>query len=250
MRTGRLREHHRLRLLLLVLLLLALLGVRAIEGQAAAAPPTSAQVRRASDTSTQLRVVVSLAARRLWVIGATGDTIRSAPVAVGSGRRLSANGRTWRFATPVGVRSVLSSETDPVWIRPDWAYVELARQRKLRLDSVSATRPRALASGDSLVVRGSDIGRIKDGAFSILPSSQDIVIRGVLYMPPLGSPYRMMPGTLGKYRLNLGNSVGIHGTLEPASVGKAVTHGCMRLADDDIEWLFLNAPVGTLVFIY
>jgi hypothetical protein len=249
MRTGRSHEHPHLRLLLLVLL--ALLGVRAIEGQSA--PPvsmTSSEVHRAADTSTQLRVVVSLSARKLHVLGPTGDTLYSAPVAVGSGRRLSANGRTWRFATPVGVRVVQSTEADPVWIRPDWAYIELARQRGLRLDSVSVQRPRVLSNGDSLVVRGSDIGRLKGGVFTVLPSGNDIVIRGVLYMPPLGSPYRMMPGTLGKYRLNLGNSVGLHGTLEKASIGKAVTHGCMRLGDAAIEWLYLNVPVGTPVFIY
>jgi lipoprotein-anchoring transpeptidase ErfK/SrfK len=29
-----------------------------------------------------------------------------------------------------------------------------------------------------------------------------------------------------------------------------VTHGCVRLADDDIEWLYENVPVGTKVYIY
>lgn len=31
--------------------------------------------------------------------------------------------------------------------------------------------------------------------------------------------------------------------------GRAATHGCMRLHDEDIEWMYLNVPVGTLVFI-
>lgn len=234
---------------MLLLLLLAVLGVRALAAQGP--PMTSAQVRAAADTSTQLRIVVSLAARRLWVIGVEGDTLHEAPVAVGSDRRLTLNGKTWRFATPVGIRSVLSTEVDPVWIRPDWAYVELARQRKARLDSVSSTRPHALAGGDSLVLRGIKIGVVKvGGVFEPWPAEKDIVIRGVLYMPPLGSPYRVVAGALGRYRLNLGNAVGLHGTLEMSSVGKALTHGCMRLYDGDIEWLYLNVPVGTPVFIY
>jgi len=29
-----------------------------------------------------------------------------------------------------------------------------------------------------------------------------------------------------------------------------VTHGCLRLNDGDVEWLYLNVPVGTPVFIY
>ena len=33
-------------------------------------------------------------------------------------------------------------------------------------------------------------------------------------MPPLGSPYRAQPRVLGKYRLNLGGSLGLHGTLD------------------------------------
>jgi lipoprotein-anchoring transpeptidase ErfK/SrfK len=33
-------------------------------------------------------------------------------------------------------------------------------------------------------------------------------------------------------------------------VGRAVTHGCIRLADDDIAWLFRHIPVGTPVYVY
>lgn len=249
MTTRSVREHRWMHALLFILLLLGVLGVRAIAGYQGRGL-TSEQVRHAADTSEQLRVVVSLSARKLWVISATGDTLHMAAVAVGSGRRLSANGKTWHFATPIGIRRVVSAETDPVWNRPDWVYVELARQRKLKLDSVSARRPRVLSTGDSLVARGSDIGRVRNGAFTVWPASQDIVISGVLYMPPLGSPYRLMPRTLGKYRLNLGGAIGLHGTLEKASIGKAVTHGCMRLGDEDIEWLYVNVPVGTPVFVY
>jgi hypothetical protein len=227
---------------------LAVVGVRALGAQGP--PMTSAQVRAAADSSRQLRAVVSLAERRLWVIAPAGDTLRTAAVAVGSGKRLTLNGRSWRFATPVGVRRVLSTEKDPVWMRPDWAYLELAREKRLKLDSVTADQPRVMAGGDSLVVRGREVGALMDGAFEPWPYDQDIIIGGVLYLPPLGSPYRAVPGTLGKYRLNLGNGIGFHGTLDTKSVGKAVTHGCMRLYDEDIEWLFLNVPVGTPVFIY
>jgi lipoprotein-anchoring transpeptidase ErfK/SrfK len=237
------------RVLLVAALLLALVGVRALADPQTAAM-TSAQVRAAADTSRELRVVVSLDARRLWVIDSVGDTLRTASVAVGSGRRLTVGGRTWRFATPVGIRRVLSTEVDPVWIRPDWAYVELARSRKLRLDSVSSRRPHAIGGGDSLVARGGEIGVVKNGVFRVWPFDRDIAIRGVLYMPPLGSPYRMLRGALGQYRLNLGNAVGFHGTLEKESIGRAVTHGCMRLHDEDVEWLYLRVPVGTPVFIY
>lgn len=79
---------------------------------------------------------------------------------------------------------------------------------------------------------------------------RDIVIGGVLYKPPFGTPHRAQAGVLGRYRLNLGDAIGFHGTSDKESVGKAATHGCMRLHDEDIEWLYLNVPVGTPVFIY
>jgi lipoprotein-anchoring transpeptidase ErfK/SrfK len=41
----------------------------------------------------------------------------------------------------------------------------------------------------------------------------------------------------------------MHGTPYPETVGEAATHGCLRLLDTDIEWLYRNVPVGTTVII-
>ena len=41
----------------------------------------------------------------------------------------------------------------------------------------------------------------------------------------------------------------IHGTNRPAGVGMRVTHGCIRLFPEDIEWLFPRVPVDTRVRI-
>ena len=44
--------------------------------------------------------------------------------------------------------------------------------------------------------------------------------------------------------------VGIHGTNKPQLIGQAVSHGCVRLANDHIEQLVdLELPLGTPVFI-
>jgi lipoprotein-anchoring transpeptidase ErfK/SrfK len=40
---------------------------------------------------------------------------------------------------------------------------------------------------------------------------------------------------------------GIHGTNEPRSIGKAASHGCIRMAKADLEDLYPKAPVGTAV---
>ena len=42
----------------------------------------------------------------------------------------------------------------------------------------------------------------------------------------------------------------LHGTPDQNSIGLAATHGCVRLRDEDIEWLYENVPVGTKVYIY
>ena len=42
---------------------------------------------------------------------------------------------------------------------------------------------------------------------------------------------------------------GIHGTNEPRSIGKAASHGCIRMAKADLEELFNNVQVGDVVEI-
>jgi lipoprotein-anchoring transpeptidase ErfK/SrfK len=43
--------------------------------------------------------------------------------------------------------------------------------------------------------------------------------------------------------------VGIHGTPDAASLGYSVSHGCIRMAIPEAEWLFRRIKVGTPVFI-
>jgi L,D-transpeptidase ErfK/SrfK len=51
---------------------------------------------------------------------------------------------------------------------------------------------------------------------------------------------------LGRFWLGLSlGAVGIHGTNAPASIYRAVTHGCIRLHPEDIEALFDRVKVGT-----
>jgi L,D-transpeptidase catalytic domain len=230
-------------------LIVALAGLVSRRADAQAVPPGS-DIRAAAASSNELRVVVSVGERRLWTLGADGDTLLAAPVAVGSGRRLRSGSQVWSFNTPRGVRTVISKEIDPLWIRPDWAYVEVAREHHLRLDSVSVTRSRPLPDGRTLIVRGRVVGTLWDSSFVEWPEDDEIVIGDVLYIPPIGSEQRSVPGVLGAYRLNLGDGLGIHGTPEKESIGRAVTHGCLRLNDADLDWLFRNVPVGTRVFIY
>ncbi|OLN22132.1 hypothetical protein BTO30_11190 [Domibacillus antri] len=43
---------------------------------------------------------------------------------------------------------------------------------------------------------------------------------------------------------------GIHGTNSPSSIGKNVSHGCIRMHNDDVLQLSSMVPIGTAVTIH
>ena len=43
---------------------------------------------------------------------------------------------------------------------------------------------------------------------------------------------------------------GIHGTNNPSSIGKDVSHGCVRMFNHDVLELSARVPIGTKVFIH
>ena len=231
-------------------LLFAALGMAESVANAQAASGVAATVQDAAQQDTSLRLVISVARRRLWAIAGSSDTLLAAPVAVGSERSLAYGGHRWTFRTPRGVHTVLAKEEDPVWIPPDWHYVEVAREEGLSLMWLRADTTIALSGGSSLVMRNMDV-RLETGSTSSeFRDGEEIVLGNTLFVPPIGSTNRRVPGQLGKYRLVLGDGVGIHGTPDTGSVGHAVTHGCMRVHDDDLSWLYDHIPVGTHVYIF
>ncbi len=209
-----------------------------------------ARVRALAARATGLRLVVSLDERRLWAIR-DGDTLRTAPVAVGSGAVLAYQGRRWRFATPRGVFRVLRTDSLPVWVPPEWHYYEAARQRGLAVRALSRDRPVLLDDGTRLEVRGDAVGLVRpDSAFAALPTDEEIIADGTLFIPPVGTRNRAIAGELGRYRLDLGDGVMLHGTPHEESIGRAATHGCIRLREADVAWLYEVVPVGTPVYVY
>ncbi len=196
------------------------------------------------------RIEISIEARRLAVVTEEGDTLHQAPVAVGSGRSLEADGKRWTFRTPTGSTMVVAKEVRPAWIPPDWHFVEVARDRGLALARLVAPGAIPLADGRRLVIRGREVGvEGADSTFRPWPRNDEIVVGDTLYIPPFGTRQRSRDGILGPFRLRLANGIGLHGTPDKASIGKAVTHGCIRLHDEDITWLHANLPVGTRVVI-
>jgi L,D-transpeptidase YbiS len=61
---------------------------------------------------------------------------------------------------------------------------------------------------------------------------------------------RVENGVLGDYALGFGQGYFIHGTLYTRLLGRNVTHGCIRVGDEDLEFLFKNVSIGTPIFIF
>ncbi|MBH0229669.1 L,D-transpeptidase family protein [Halobacillus yeomjeoni] len=62
--------------------------------------------------------------------------------------------------------------------------------------------------------------------------------------PDPGGPFGTMWMSLSK------EHYGIHGTNDPGSIGKAVSLGCVRMYNKDVEELAYTIPIGTPVFIH
>lgn len=57
-------------------------------------------------------------------------------------------------------------------------------------------------------------------------------------------------GPFGAYWMGLSRPhYGIHGTNDPSSIGKEVSHGCIRMHNEDVTQLAHLVPIGTAVTI-
>jgi lipoprotein-anchoring transpeptidase ErfK/SrfK len=207
-------------------------------------------VRAAALEAAGLRLLVSLDDRRLFVLDGP-DTLRVAPVGIGMDSTLVYRGRVWNFRTPRGIRRVRDKEAEPVWVPPEWHYVEVARARGLKLVTLRADRPIVLADSSRIEVQDDEVGLVRPSEpFTPFAHDEEVIWEGTLYIPPIGTKQRRVTGELGPYRLDLGDGYLLHGTPHAESIGEPSSHGCMRLADEDITWLFENVPVGTPVYTY
>jgi lipoprotein-anchoring transpeptidase ErfK/SrfK len=199
-------------------------------------------------------IVVSIEDHRLWY--RSGDSVLfTTEVATGSGKILEKSGGDthWRFETPRGRLVVESKETDPVWVAPDWHYVEEAQRRGLGVVRLARRQQLPVGDGSFLLVAGSDVvKRFPDGRQTIVDASEgnELVASGNIVIPPFGTNQRKYHGVLGAHRLNLGDGYALHGTNKPETIGRSVSHGCVRLRNDDIAKLYEVVPIGTPVFIY
>jgi len=199
-------------------------------------------------------IVVSISENQIWYKRGN-QVLFNTQVATGSGKVLvgGPGGRDYKFETPRGRLTVQEKEVDPAWVPPDWHFQEQANKRGLGIARMD--RSSRIPTGDGGVVRvsGSEVvKRYPDGREEALTATdgREIVVNGNIVVPPFGTNQRRYKGVLGTRRLVLGDGYGIHGTNVPESIGRAVSHGCVRLRNEDIEKLFDMVAVGTPVYIY
>ncbi len=127
-----------------------------------------------------------------------GELLRTAVCSTGTGivLRDPRTGREWVFDTPLGERVIENKRRNPVWAKPDWAFIEEGMQ------------------------------------------------------PPTDPNERFDDVSLGNYGLYMGDGYIIHGTLFKSLLGRRVTHGCIRLGDEDLEFVYNSTPIGARVFLY
>ena len=199
-------------------------------------------------------LVVSLDENHLWL--KKGDEVLfDTGVATGSGKTLVKEGgqSSWKFDTPRGRLVVQGKEEDPAWAPPDWHYVEQARKRGLSLARFDRGGSIATRDGGAITVQGDDVVKVDaSGRRTVLEANdgREIVADGRIIVPPLGTNQRKYKGVLGTHRLNLGQGYALHGTNHPETIGRSVSHGCIRLRNEDIARLYAMVAVGTPVYIY
>jgi hypothetical protein len=198
------------------------------------------------------RIMVSLEQKRLWLV-VGGDTVMSAPIAIGTGRVFRFANRTYHFRTPTGERRILAKDYDANWIPPDWHYFEKAVNRGLEPVHLKDGDLIELSDGTSIEVRDKEVGRINQwGNWWPFTPGSEIMFDGKIFIPPFGSPQRVIPHALGPVKLMLGDGYLIHGThrFNEGSIGSAASHGCIRMNNADVERLARLVDVGTPVYIY
>jgi len=170
-----------------------------------------------------------------------GELVFEAVCSTGSNSTLETSSGTKVFRTPIGRFRIQSKEEKPLWVPPDWHYIEEAQKNGLSI--VRLQRGQEIGG---LTVSGSEV---YDNGVPV-ENGKMLVRGGAVVIPPVGTRPRQFPDVLGTHRLNLGDGYALHGTQAVSQLGQSVSHGCVRLHNDDIARLYEVANVGDEVIIY
>jgi lipoprotein-anchoring transpeptidase ErfK/SrfK len=231
----------------------------------AAAAETVASTPGSTTTTTTLAVAQELGPENLlgYIATPTGEPV------VRTLAEIDAMPLDIPSTTPAGAPTTFAVIGDPTATTGEWLEVLLPT----RPNGARAWVPRSSVTITKTPMRifvdltGRRL-RVEDGGREVFSTTTAI---GTSENPtPVGASYvtelidNVEPGgAYGPYAFGLalhsdtlsefggGNGqVGIHGTNQPQLIGQAVSHGCVRLTNDDIEALVdLQLPLGVPVFI-
>jgi hypothetical protein len=210
------------------------------------------EILAAAGEATGVRIMVSTEDRWLWLVSGR-DTLMSVPVAIGMAKSFEFEGRNFWFETPRSQRTVLAKEPNPRWNVPEWHYMERAKARGHALHRLTLDEKHLLEDGSFILTIGENVGRLNQfGNFWPFEPGLEIIFDGKVFIPPVGTQQRRVPDALGPYKLDTGDGYLIHGThiYNEDSIGQAVSHGCVRMRNEDLEKLYPLVPVGTAVYIF
>jgi lipoprotein-anchoring transpeptidase ErfK/SrfK len=209
-------------------------------------------ILEAADRATGTRILVSTEDRWLWLVSGR-DTVMSVQVAIGMGKAFEFEGKRFWFETPRSQRKVLAKQADPRWNVPEWHYMERAKANGYGLVRLAKETKHLLDDGTFLLTIGDNVGRLNEfGNFWAFPPGMEIIFDGKVFIPPMGTEQRAVPDALGPFKLDTGDGYLIHGTnlFNEETIGDAVSHGCVRMRNDDLVRLYALVPVGTSIFIF
>lgn len=69
-------------------------------------------------------IIINTTRNRFYLYDRKGVLLREGFCSSGSYTKLVSENRTWIFKTPKGRMTVLSKTENPVWAKPDWAFIE------------------------------------------------------------------------------------------------------------------------------
>ncbi len=120
---------------------------------------------KASIDSHKIYLVISLAENRLYVKIGT-KTVKRYTVSTGKGRTiLKSTGKPYNFLTPRGKMVIEKKERNPVWFKPDWAWLETGAPLPVNLSIQERVVKGALGKyrlkmGRGYAIHGTESGNI------------------------------------------------------------------------------------------
>lgn len=108
--------------------------------------------------SNKLYILVSRTEGKLY-IKINDKILNEFPASLGSGKTLEYKNRKWIFKTPIRIFKVLKKARNPIWLKPDWAFIESNEpvppiRSPLRIDRTGYLGKYGIYLGDEYLIHG------------------------------------------------------------------------------------------------